>query len=110
MSSIGHILSTLGKVIGRVLLSFIVGFIIGFAAVVATVFFRLHHGPGTFTYVAAVLVGLVVAYALGATVLMIAAVTAAFDAARGAVRDAGTAIGDVEKGVGAVARTVEGKH
>jgi len=102
MSSIGHILTTLGKVIGRVLLWALIGFVVGFAAVVGTVFFRLHHGPGLFTYVASVLVGLVLAYALGATVLMIAAVTAAFDAARGAVQDAGAAIGDVEKGVGAL--------
>ena len=110
MSSIGHILSTLGKAIVRVLLTALVGFIVGFGAVIAVVYVRLHHGPGTVTYISAVLVGLVLAYALGATVLMIAAVEAAFDVARGAVKDAGSAIGDVEHGIGSAVNTVEHRH
>ncbi|HUY80035.1 MAG TPA: hypothetical protein VMV29_24915 [Ktedonobacterales bacterium] len=100
MSAIGHILSTLAKAIVRVLLTAVIGFVIGFAVVIGAIFTR--HAPGTFDYIGAVLVGLLVAYASGLTVLMIAAVTAAFDAARGAVQDAGAAIGDVEKGVGAL--------
>ncbi len=100
MSSVGHILSTLGKVIGRVLLTAIICLVIGFVVVIGAVFTR--HTPSTFDYIGAVLVGILLAYAGGLTVLAIAAVSAAFDVARGAV-------GDVEKGVGAVARGVEGR-
>lgn len=110
MSVIGHIFSTLFRAIVQILLTAVVCFIIGFAAVVAVVDVRLHHLGGPLTYTAAALVGLALAYAGGITVLLIAAVRAAFEVASGAVKDAGAAVGDVERGVGAAARTVEGKR
>ena len=70
MNVVGHLLGGLRRAIGRVLLWFLIFGVIGAAAVEIVAFVETGHGPGLFTNITAAVIGVVVGYAAGLTVLV----------------------------------------
>ena len=70
MNVVGHLLGGLRRAIGRVLLWFLIFGLIGAGIVELVAFVETSHGPGLFTNITAAVIGVVVGYAAGLTVLV----------------------------------------
>lgn len=115
----GHIFAALRRALGRVILTFL-GFGVGGAAIVeGTSYLSTRQVFSTLPNVAAIVFGVVLAYAAALTVIVAEAIRALTEAIRDIVNDAGnvekSALGAVEKAAGGaegaagnLVKTVEG--
>ena len=106
MSVVGHRLGGLRRAIGRVLLWFLIFGIIGAGIVELVAFVETHHGPGLFTNITAAVIGIVVGYAAGLTVLvgevirfLVEAVNEARQTVEGDLGQVGGIVGEVGKAI-----------
>lgn len=107
MGAIGHIIGTLFRAIFRIIFIGILCGAIGAGIILLVAFVTPggHWPPSLLTKVAAIVVGILALYAGGITVLMVEAVKALQEAAKGVENEAGTAF----KGAGAIVQEIE-KH
>ncbi|HEU0027256.1 MAG TPA: hypothetical protein VFQ25_09085 [Ktedonobacterales bacterium] len=107
MGAVGHIIGTLFKAIFRIIFT---GLICGVIGAGATLFLVYSNSGGVWPpsllgEIAAIAVGVLALYAGGITVLMVEAVKALQEAAKGMENEAGAAL----KGAGALVQEIE-KH
>ena len=104
MGAVGHIIGTLFKAIFRIIFTGLICGIIGGGVVLLASFIEKgHFTTSPLPYIVAVLVGLLAFYAGGITVLMVEAVKALQEAAKGMENEAGSAL----KGAGALVQEIE---
>ena len=106
MSVVGHLLGGLRRAIGRILLWFLIFGLIGAAIVEVVSLVETKGGPSLITHITAAVIGIVVGYAAGLTVLvgevirfLVEAVKEAQQTVEGDLGHLGGVVGEVGKAI-----------
>jgi hypothetical protein len=107
MGIIGHLLGGLRRAFGRIVLWFFIFGIIGAAVVEIVAFVETQHGPSLLTNITAAVVGVIVGYAAGLTVLVAEVIRFLAEAVRDAQKTVEGDLNNLGGLAGTVAKEIE---